>query len=360
MTIRTGISDAPTVTLGEGGRQQLLPVLEVFPSSEKRPGKTSIAEMAAFFLSGGGVVVPQIQRLYLNTGAAIVLSENGNQAPGTFSESVSIPVEKEADSLIAGNLNFYTIAGGRIAFSVAGAYRLSGKLYTERTAEGRPASTQTTIEAQNIESQATVRAQTIQSRGVLATTQAEGGGTVEGQEVTVEGTWEGGTFAGSGPVRNEEAEVETEIDSQDIESTGGTESQEVPVTVTVPQQNLSVSGDTNTQNITANGSTRTVTVAGSTVVPRASFMAVVLLGNIGRTQIIYGESQEVLSGSNTQSHLFAQFSAVFRAAIGDEVALGAQVYNNGVTNTQGAPAQWTFLDALSAGRAEVLIERIAE
>ena len=360
MTRRVGIADAPRVNLGTGGREQVLPVLEVFPTSERRPGSTTIADMAAFFLAGGGVVIPQIQRLYLNTSEAIVLSENGNQAPGTFSESVSIPVQKEVDSLIAGNLDFYTIAQGRIAFSVPGAYRLTGKLYTERTANGRVSSTQTTIPGQQITAQATVLAQNVNSTGRQAAVTAAGQATIPAQSINVRGGIEAETIQSEGEVEEGTAIVLGPEQRLDIDSTGQLAASNPQVRVNVPAQDVAVAGQTPAQNITANGATAEAIANGTVAVPRASFMAVVLLGNIGRTQIIYGESQEVLSGSNTQSHLFAEFTAVFRALVNDEVEIGAQVYNNGIINTQGAPAQWTFLDALSAGRAEVLIERIAE
>ena len=293
MTIRTGISDAPTVTLGEGGRQQLLPVLEVFPTSEKRPGKTTVGDMADFFQGGGTGFAPEIQRLYVNDSAGIRLRENGHQAPGTFSEAVTVPVQKEADSLIAGSLDFYTITQGRIAFTTSGAYRLTGRLYTTANGTG----------------------QTIDGETAETNIDFEGQGEVPGQQL--EGDFE---------VNNENVQVRLDVEEVETDISGS---------LTVPI--LQISSQNNAP----------------------TFMGVVLLTNIGRTQIVYGETIAFQTSNPSRTYLFADFSAIFRAEVNAELELGAQVYNNGSAITTGNSATFDFVNSFRGAKADLLIERLS-
>ena len=249
MTIRTGIADAPPVTLGEGGREQIIPVLEAFPNSEKRPGSTSVAAMAEFFTGGGGVVIPQIQRLFLDTTTPVILDGAAAQEIDQISAPINIPMIKEENSLIAGNADFYTIEEGRVRFSTEGAYRLTIDLIT------------------NFEGDA-------------------------------------GRYFINLPVANNQASGQIQIQA-------------------------------------------------------ARFLSVILLSNIINEQVILGGQIEVVGEATQAQQAFANITAILRATAGEELQLGAQVYNSGSIAAGSDFLRWRFDTLFAGSRSEVVIERIA-
>ena len=249
MTIRTGIADAPPVTLGEGGREQIIPVLEAFPNSEKRPGSTSVAAMAEFFTGGGGVVIPQIQRLFLDTTNFVILDGSAAREVDQISAPINIPLIKEENSLIAGNDDFYTIEEGRVRFSAEGAYRITIDMITR------------------------------------------------------------------------------------FEGTGASPFVSLPVVGASAQ--------------------------GTILTNVARFISVILLSNIINEQIILGGQIVAVGDGFGAQQAFANITAIIRASAGEELQLGAQVYNNGSIAAGSNNLRWRFDTLFAGSRSEITIERIA-
>lgn len=130
MARRIAIGEAPDIILGEAGREQLIPVLERFPTTEKRPGKTSVSAMAEFFEGGSSSLPQQVQRLFIQLTPVPVLTPGGDLPSGGFSPTIQLPLEKDETSLILGDENFYTVEDGRIKPREAGTYKLTGQIFS--------------------------------------------------------------------------------------------------------------------------------------------------------------------------------------------------------------------------------------
>lgn len=124
MPNRIGITEAPRAVLGEPGLSQAMPIAEVESGGKISPKSTTIADMADFFGSGAGVVSPQIQRF---------IGDPNNQTRRILSRDVPIggldvltPWNATADGkeVLAGDEDFYRVAGGGIVASEPGLYRL--------------------------------------------------------------------------------------------------------------------------------------------------------------------------------------------------------------------------------------------
>lgn len=129
MSRRLGIAEAPEVTLGAGSRQQSIPVLEDFGGNNTRPGRTTISAMRTYF---GGVGVPapeQIQQFFLESTGDYELAQDAGQAAGTYGPTIALQFQKEADSLVLGDIDHFVLLNGDIHLPFAGTYLVRGEFF---------------------------------------------------------------------------------------------------------------------------------------------------------------------------------------------------------------------------------------
>lgn len=131
MARRTGISEAPDVTLGKAGTEQFVPILERSTDTTKTPGKASIAQMAAYFNNDPITRNTQIQQFYISSTNQAQITAPLNHAVGVQTPTTRLALERDPRSLIAGDINYFQIIGGNIAVTEGGVYRLHGRVTAE-------------------------------------------------------------------------------------------------------------------------------------------------------------------------------------------------------------------------------------
>lgn len=131
MARRTGISEAPDVTLGKAGTEQFVPILERSTDTTKTPGKASIAQMAAYFNNDPSTRNTQIQQFYISNTNQAQITAPLNHATSVQTPTTRLALERDPRSLIAGDINYFQIIGGNIAVTEGGVYRLHGRVTAE-------------------------------------------------------------------------------------------------------------------------------------------------------------------------------------------------------------------------------------
>ena len=326
MAGRIGINDAPEVVLGAGGVTQVVPVLQVGADFARTPGKTTIARMLEYF-TGGAIISPQIQRFFVTGAPAATLSVPLSLRQD-FSEAVTIPLRKEANSLIVGDEDFYTVTDGGITFSEAGTYRAFLNIFTNTTAPDPSV-------------------------------------VVEGGEVTVPVRIPGEVTEGTGEVRNldvlwEDAEIQRPFS---ISATLVNDR----LTFTRGGEIMLISGIANAQDfpitvsVTINPFNRDIVAqvadATSTFVQAAFLPVVTLVGDTVHATS-YGESIPIFQVANRFSS-FGTVEVLFKAPANETITLAAQLYTIRGVPGDDRTAQFTFSNAFAAVKSEVQIERLA-
>ena len=326
MAGRIGINDAPEVVLGAGGVTQVVPVLQVGADFQRTPGKTTIARMLEYF-TGGAIISPQIQRFFVTGEPAATLSIPLSLRQD-FSEAVTIPLRKEANSLIVGDEDFYTVTDGGITFSEAGTYRAFLNIFTNTTAPDPSV----VVEGGEVTVPVRIPGQTIEADGIIPDI----------------------TDHAADPEIYESFSLTGRVEGNQIHFTGVGEtlSTELLIALTDEPVNVTVTINPFNRDIVAR-----VADATSTFVQAAFLPVVTLVGDTVHATS-YGESIPIFQVANRFSS-FGTVEVLFKAPANETITLAAQLYTIRGVPGDDRTAQFTFSNAFAAVKSEVQIERLA-